>query len=234
MEIDQIQTGSLTVYAGPMCSGKSSEVIARLSRHGDTITKHRGGARPLYINSSLDLVRSGTGISSHASRFSGAPDNIDIVTTTLLSDVDVSDREIIGIDEAQFFKDLVETSRKWLKMGKHLVCGGLSGDSNLQPIGKIHELLCIADEFILLRAICHYCISETKGAVLRYDKLSGMRASFTVKISGDLQQQVDVGDAESKYRPVCRNHHHKVMVDMMSLQTGETVEFDTRLSEAIS
>ncbi len=212
--------GSLTVFTGPMCSGKSSSMYERLIKHSDTVTEHCGGPRPLYINHSLDFCRSESGFFLH-SKSSREPSDkqIDRVSVSKLSDVNADGREVIGIDEGQFFPDLFSMVTIWIGLGKQVIVAALSSDAQMKSMGEVHLLLPIAEEFYFLRAICYYCLLEFKGTnrVIRPGDLEAIRASFTLKLEGDSTKQVDVGDAISKYKPVCRSHHvenlRKLQVD---------------------
>jgi len=213
----QKSVGSLTIIIGPMCSGKSTRNIEWLASHYDAVTSQIGGPVPLYITHTNDKQRAKDNniAYSHASRFKGLPSNIDSISTERLSDVDVSDRIFIGIDEGQFYEDLVPTVLKWIDDGKQLTISSLVGDFNMRSFGDITDLIPHADDVIFTKAICHYCLKDFKNSekTMHSNDLHTMRASFTVKISGDLSKQIEVGDASEKneiekpvYKPTCRKH----------------------------
>lgn len=198
---------SLTIFTGCMFSNKSTRLIQEITRYADaTTSSDETHPKPLLINNCLDNRSKETVISSHSSAFKGISSKVDIVFAKSLSEVDVSDYDVIGIDEVQFFSDLKETVVKWLSLGKHIYCAGLNGDANQNHFGQIHDLLPICDHFEFLHAICQICMEEKRKekAVLTPVDFQGMKASFSKRIISSLSQ-IDVG-ASDKYIAVCRKH----------------------------
>ncbi len=208
-EISQARSvGSLTVYTGPMFCGKTSHLVADLTRWADICSGSeicQRSARPLLINCKKDTRDPANTISSHSSSYKGLSQYVDIVAATTLKEVDVAGRNVIGVDEAQFFPDLVETIEIWLNLGINVYCAGLDSDSNMHIFGHIHELLHIADSFVKLPAICSKCLqemSEVRGPVLPANLPI---ASFSARYVHSLKDQVVIGGADI-YMPACRYH----------------------------
>lgn len=178
--------GKLTLVIGPMFAGKSSELL-RMIHLRDVI-----GHKTVVINHSSDK-RYGDGImSTHHGLNRPAymlPKLGDVYT--VCPDIQVSANLLI-IDEGQFFPDLVEHVSYWAdKTGIDIVVAGLDGDIHRKPMGRILELIPMADEVIRLTALCTDC---KDGTVAIFSKLrSG------IAIGG-------VGGAE-KYKAVCRKHY---------------------------
>ena len=231
---DQISfSGFLVILYGPMFSGKTSELIKRLSQHSDIFSSQiKFSKPPLYVCHVFDLERTESPSNSstikdtsepsspnclsqlrrsesngtpysHATRFKGVPDNIDSVFAAKLSDVDIEGRHIIGVDEAQFFDDL-ELVNSWVDKGITVIAAGLHANYEGKKFGKILDMIPNADDSVFLPAVCYYCVMENKG-VLRMDRLHNMKASHTVKIS-ESKELIDPG-AIKDYRPACRSHH---------------------------
>ena len=101
----------LDIIIGPMFSGKTTELLRRLS-----IYKHLN-LRVLCINHSFD-VRNDQGISTHSNYIDPKRlTNYDnIKTSNLLNIIDnANEYDIIGIDEAQFFGvELLEFVEKFV------------------------------------------------------------------------------------------------------------------------
>lgn len=98
---------SLEIVYGCMFAGKSTELIARLTRRADF------GKKCLYINHSKDirLSESTDGIvSTHNSGFQKLSKKITGIKVSHINDIDINVDEYddIGIDEFQFFHDKVE------------------------------------------------------------------------------------------------------------------------------
>jgi len=202
--------GYLAGFVGCMFSGKTTSLITEITRYIDII-KYCQFKKPLLINSKIDDRDNSNVISSHSSSYTGISKDIDIIAVKNLSEVDVSNYSVIGIDEAQFFSDLYETIVQWLKKGKKIYFAGLVGDYKQNQFGDIHKLLPLINDIKFCTAVCSTCLSEyTKnGSILTPEILSTMKASFTKKISGTSNTgnnvQIDVG-SEDKYRPSCRKH----------------------------
>jgi thymidine kinase len=233
-------TGSLSVFTGPMYSGKTSHLIQHLTQHADICYGNNncgnngcntynscdsncsdngysscdncdGGYRNvLLINSSVDTRDTSRTVSSHSSSYKGVSDKITILSVLTLGEVDVTKYDIVGVDECQFFPDLLETVEKWLKLGKHIYCAGLDSDAKMKKFGQVHDLLHLSDRFVKLTAYCSLCLKEKKYDILTPDNLP--TASFTGRVVAHYQSktQIDVGGAD-KYQPVCRFHMHQLL-----------------------
>lgn len=181
---------SLDLIIGPMFSGKTSELIRQL------VTYSKAGFNVLYINSSFDS-RSDVGFSTHNSSLSTTQSDIKMVKVSkLMSDVRlVQNSDVIGVDEAQFFDDLVDFYRFAVEtLKKKVVVCGLNGTSQRSRFGQITELVPVCDNITFLHSFCTRC-AEGKTIV---------PAPFSKRIS-TVQSTVCVGGIES-YIPVCRAH----------------------------
>ena len=172
-----------------MCSGKTTELLRRLEVASV-------GKKCLYINSNIDsrdTTSSGLNVTSHNPLYSGIATKVQTVKCSKLMNVDVANFDVIGIDEAQFFGDLVVACHTFVDlMKKCVIVAGLNSDWRRQKFGHISELLCKADDITLLKACCVDCAVKGKYVA----------APFTWKISPDTQR-VDSGGCE-KYTPLCR------------------------------
>jgi thymidine kinase len=210
------QSGQLSIYVGPMFSGKSSKLLQELSTYADI------GMRTLYVNHADD-IRSTQGdsvVSTHSSQYSGLSKRVDSKKTALLAQVDTSPYQVIGVDESQFFDDLVPTVTRWVqKERKIVVCVGLDGDAFMKPFGHLLELIPLADTVVKLTAKCHRCLENLQklreqgtasvfsGQTRIIPGLQGplCEAPFTLRLTTETSQKI-VGGAD-KYIPVCRYHH---------------------------
>jgi thymidine kinase len=111
------------------------------------------------------------------------------ISTHLLADVTqvVSENDIIGIDEGQFYPDLVSTVQQWLSMNKIVIVSALDGDFQQQPFGQVLQLIPLAEKITKLNAVCHVCTAD---------------APFSRRITTETNQQVIGGD--DKYIACCR------------------------------
>ena len=114
----------------------------------------------------------------HHYHFNTSPDMYETVNNLLTCD-------IILINEAQFFPDLVSFVKEFLKKGKHIYVYGLDGDFKQDRIGFILDLVPLCDSIIKLKAKC----------------LCGNCAIFSKRISSEIEQY----QPNAEYIPVCRN-----------------------------
>ena len=182
-----LRTGYLGLILGPMFSGKSSMLMRQL------VTLVDLGQPCCYVNSKED-TRTTTCVSTHGSQPLESP-KITYLKTSSLALVDVSGFSVIGVDEGQFFEDLVPIINEWVMSKKVVFVAGLSGDSFKRPFGSLHILAPQADDVMYLKAKCVTCLES--GALVD--------AAFTKRlVVGTETKLIGGGD---KYAPVCRLHH---------------------------
>jgi len=188
----------LSVWVGPMFAGKTSTLLREAQFQLDL----QPNKRILIINHSLDS-RDSRGVSSHQGNFPGP--QLPWCKSNLLSTVDITEVDLIVVDEAQFFPDLEIMVKQWLQLDKMIYVGGLNADVNQNFFGEIYRLLPLADRFTHLTAICSHCIKAYNG-IITPEILKSMTAPFTARIEPEISDnQIDIGGAE-KFRPSCRFH----------------------------
>ena len=98
--------------------------------------------------------------------------------------------DVIGIDEGQFFADLVEVCEELALMGKRVLIAALNGDFRMEPFPVIQRIIAKADKIKLLKAYCFNCHKDAK---------------FSLRIVQS-NETVLIGAGES-YKPACRECH---------------------------
>lgn len=151
-----------------MFSGKTSALI-RNQVEGvhlilDYDTTHADKSYPSYLSS-----HDGVSISCYK-------------TKTLTIDISVAD--VISINEAQFFPDLIPFIKSALKQNKKVYVYGLDGDYKQESFGQMLALLPIADEYTKLYAICK----------------CGKRAAFSKRMTSTKEQYAP----HDEYQASCR------------------------------
>ncbi|BAU80146.1 thymidine kinase [Tokyovirus A1] len=179
----------LEIICGPMRSGKTTELRRRLGVFSSI------GFKVLYVNSSKDTRQGPEGsvaFSTHNSELSGASRAFESQKVLFVKDIEIADFDVIGIDEAQFFKekDFAERVLVIVRSGKRVIVSGLDGDFEQKKMGKILSLIPQADSVSKLLASCDFCAKK---------KLM-VPAPFTKRLSDDQKQEV-VGNM---YASVCR------------------------------
>jgi thymidine kinase len=140
--------GWLEVVCGPMCSGKSEELIRRLRR------AEIAGQRALVVKPRIDDRYDIGHVVSHAGVKMRA------VAVSKPQDIPglAGGYAVIGIDEVQFFPpEIVLTIDVLVERGTRVVAAGLDQDFRGLPFGSLPELLCRAELVDKLQAVCHRC-----------------------------------------------------------------------------
>jgi thymidine kinase len=144
--------GRIEVITGPMFSGKSEELIRRLKRA--RIARQRVAC----FKPDIDLRYHRTAIASHSAQ---THDALTVANVTHLREAlypQLSEVEVIGIDEAQFFDEaIVQLTVELVHLGKRIVLAGLDTTFTGDPFGPIPALMAISDEVTKLSAVCMVC-----------------------------------------------------------------------------
>lgn len=203
-----LHRGTLDLRFGPMRSAKTTWLNMELTHKADTMFRclkivHVDDKRKDVESSSQD----GT---THNSTFKSISDKITVVHASTLAEVDVTEYHVIGVDEAQFYPDLVTTVLEWVRQGKHVRVVGLDGNFKMEKFGsefgQILHLIPAADSAVKLSATCVKCLEELQANDYK-GNIFAIPGGFTRKIGGDMTSEKDVGGSD-KYVPVCRYHHH--------------------------
>lgn len=168
---------------GPMFSGKSTELIRRCQRLQSI------GKKVIIINSTKD-TRCGDMIQTH--------DKKEMIALKLDKLIDLVDKkefneiEVIAIDEAQFFEDLLDMAKKFtFDYDKEVIICGLDGDFNQHKFGQIIDLIPLSTKVDKLSGYCGLCNNKTEG-------------QFTIRTTDNNSQEL-IGDSDI-YICVCKNH----------------------------
>lgn len=141
-------TGWIEVICGSMFSGKTEELIRRLTRA--LIARQKVEIfKPI-----IDQRYSKNKIVSHKdSAIHSTPVHFarDIL-------INCSDCEVIGIDEVQFFDDeIVDVSNELANQGKRVIAAGLDMDFKGRPFSPMDRLMAISEYITKVHAICMDC-----------------------------------------------------------------------------
>jgi len=161
-----------------MFSGKSSELMRRIRRYGfarkhTVVLKYKG-----------DVRYDETDASTHDKvKCKAVP-----VLTMAEADALVSQYDVVGVEEGQFFPDLVPYCSKWADGGKVVIVAGLDSTFQRKPFGSMLDLIPLAEEVTKLSSVCLKC---------------GREAAFTHRTTPETAVEV-IGGSES-YEPLCRS-----------------------------
>ncbi len=144
-----MRRGSVEVICGSMFSGKTEELIRRLSRAERA--RRRVQAFKPRIDDRYDPAR----IVSHAAL---AIDAVAVATSESLAARVEPLTDVVGIDEAQFFdRDIVTVVDALANRGVRVVVAGLDQDYLGRPFPPMPDLMAIAEEVTKVRAVCTVC-----------------------------------------------------------------------------
>ncbi|EAL62823.1 hypothetical protein ACTFIW_008026 [Dictyostelium discoideum] len=153
MIVTQI-AGKIQVIFGPMFSGKTTELIRRIKRFN-------------FANKKCLLIKY-----SKDTRYNDNIDKSFLVThdkqnyqafpCSILEDVkeQAQNYDVIGIDEGQFFPDVVQFSEDLANQGKTVIIAALDGTFQRKPFQSVIDLVSKAEYITKLTAVCMVCYNE--------------------------------------------------------------------------
>ena len=193
--------GKLEVYYGPMCSGKTLKLRSRLSEFLDI------GVKTCYINSSKDTRSSSdSAYSTNSSLHSNT--TLDSFKLKSLSEhtsiKDFHTYNVIGVDESQFFDDLLDAVNLWISQGKIVLVAGLNGNYKMEKFGQILDLIPISDHSEHLKSHCKACLRDSLKIYPNNTFVND--APFTLRTVSSTDETLIGGSL--LYSPVCRYHYH--------------------------
>jgi len=181
-----IFSGQIQLILGPMFSGKTTELLRRIQRY--SIAQ----AKCLLIKHSKDDRYNNSLVITHDKR-TISNEYIDKTTCsnlkTLCDNIQISEYECIGIDEAQFYSGLLEFCDHAANLGIVVVVAALSGDFERKAFGDVLQLIPLCEDVITLKSVCMSCYRE--------------EASFSYRINTDNKEVECVGGPED-YKALCR------------------------------
>jgi len=174
--------GQIQVIFGPMFSGKTTELIRRLKRY--QIANHKC----LIIKYANDDRYDKDGIATHDKQTLAATSTLELSSLKHVS----NSYSVIGIDEGQFFPDVVPFAEQMADKGKIIIVAALDGDFQRRGFGNILNLVPLAENIVKLNAVCMLCFQE---------------GSFTKRKGSETA--VEVIGGQDKYLATCRACYHK-------------------------
>ena len=167
-----------------MFSGKTTELRKKLS-------VHKFAGHSCYLIKSAVDTRHVSDVKTHA----GDGVKADRVCRTLseVTDEDVARVDVIGIDEGQFFPDLMTRCERFASLGKIVYVAALRSRADGSAFAPVAELWPRVERIHDMQAVCLPCGNGAKS-----------RASFTIAIGGRPTGDVLIGGAET-YVAVCRS-----------------------------
>ena len=142
------QSGWMEVICGSMFSGKTEELIRRLKRSK-------------IANQRVEIFKPSTDVRYHETNIVSHDENYIPSTPVQHSEQIIllaGDKQVIGIDEAQFFDmELPRVCEVLTQKGIRVIVAGLDMDFSGMPFGPIPRLLATAEYITKVHAICMVC-----------------------------------------------------------------------------
>jgi thymidine kinase len=176
------ECGKIKIFLGPMFAGKSIRLI-------NTIKKC------IYENKKIVYITHYNNINS-SDKYELK--NITCLKCNTLNEIfnELLQFDVIGIDEAHYFSDLVEVCEKLSFLGKQIYVAALNGDYKMEPFNNVTKLISICDIIKLMKAFCYYCDNNAK---------------FTIKVNNqNLDENININNLNNIpyfdiYKPVCKS-----------------------------
>jgi len=141
--------GWLEVISGPMFSGKTTQLILRVSQ------AQAVGLRVQAFKPESDTRDGDQELRSHAGQCIRV---VSVGKAAHILDLVEPETYVVALDEAQFFDaGIVEVCRELADRGLHVIAAGLDMDFRRQPFGPMPELLAMAEVVTKTTALCSIC-----------------------------------------------------------------------------
>ena len=173
--------GKIELILGPMFSGKSTRLIEAIRK---SVYRNKKSIMIKFIGDQRYSKKSEV-VTHDLIKY----DSIECSNLSESFDT-LREYDIIGVDEGQFFPDLVEISEKLAHLKKTVIIAALNGDFRMEPFPVIARIIPKADKIKLLKAYCFNCHKDAK---------------FSLRIVQS-NETVLIGAGES-YKPACRECH---------------------------
>ncbi len=188
--------GKLEIIMGTMFSGKTSYCLNKIALFVELNLK------VLYINIDFD-DRSELEFSTHNPIFNNVDfknknkmnENLTMSKVRDFSNIAFESYDIVMIDEAHFFDDIIKFTKKLLDNKKHVIIATLIADYKGNKFGKVLDLIPICDEIVRLESYCIECSKQKKIN----------KAIYSKRITKN-KESIDIGGSD-KYIAVCREHY---------------------------
>lgn len=193
--------GRIQLIIGPMFSGKTTELIRLLKRY------QFANYHCLVIKYNKDIRYNPDCVVSHDKQ------SLEAVKAAELSPFleSANDYDVIGIDEGQFFPDVVSFANEMAERGKIVLVAALDSTFEKKAFGDILQLIPLAENVVKLTAVCMNCYKE---------------ASFTKRIGNEKEVEV-IGGAD-KYLCVCRKCYNLDTKPISKLDAKPVSKLDTK------
>lgn len=152
----------IEVITGPMFSGKSEELIKRIT------TLSYAEIKTLIVKPKIDNRFSHNEIVSRSGK---KIECFNCENTAEIKKIFNKSYKVVVIDEVQFFdEDLFDYIVELANSGIKVIASGLDMDFKMKPFGIMPNLLAVAEKVTKLKAVCIVCKSTNASTSFRLTK----------------------------------------------------------------
>lgn len=186
-----MQSGMLSLVMGPMYAGKTTYLI-------DLYEKNiKFGKKVIVLTHSSEIRYSIENLSTHNKKSITCLKHASIKEFLQKNTDEISNANVIMVDESQFFEDLMEVLYMVNTLCKEVYVFGLDGDFKRNKFGNILDLIPHCDDVKKLKAKCNRCEND---------------AIFSHRITNN-SKQVLVGSSDD-YQALCRLCYNNAISSM--------------------
>ena len=212
-------TSRFDLILGPMYSGKSTRLMQMTEKYT------YANKKILFINHLIDNRSSHNAIKSH--------DDIEkpAIKLSRLEEISVKlfdETDVFGIDEAQFFLDLIPFLYRCEKHGKICVIAGLDGDYIRQPLGSILCSIPLCDTVVKLSAVEQQQQQQQQHDAQNASSIK--KAIFTINKKVNYKQ-LEYSEENDYF---VQGESTSLRIDIGTTQDYQSVSRDTFLKKCIS
>ena len=200
-ENEATNSGKIELIFGPMFSGKSTELHRRIRRHkiagrSVLLVKYKDDTRYAHIcGSNANVTHDYQSLPAHSAReLMGNVDNI------------AHNYDVIGIDEGQFFGDVVEFCDRWANKGKVVICAALDGTYEREMFNDILKLVPMAESVDKLTSVCAMCSKDASFTLRCYNN-----SKDSGEGKEDEEEPVELIGGAEMYKAACRKCYFAAM-----------------------
>jgi thymidine kinase len=171
--------GHITSIVGPMCGGKTTELIAFKRRNEIAgrrvlLIKHPSDNR--YSSESKVMTHDRVGEEGFT-----AMDSERLFKCGLSTEFIRTHYDVVCVDEGQFYSDVDLFCDSLANLGLKVYCSALLANYRREPFLNISRLMALSEDIIHVKAV---------------DRKTGADASFTLKHNAESGQEIEVGGLE--------------------------------------
>ncbi len=168
----------ITLILGPMFSEKTTTMLSKIHKYTFTnkkclVIKYKNDKR----YTSDETIKTHGGLLYI--------DNI--ICDDDLNNINADSYDIIGIDEGQFFKNIL-TAHTWALAGKVIIISALDGDFAQNIFKNVADIIPYCNSIIKMNGICMVCKEN--------------ESIFTIRKNND--KRIELIGGEDTYKSVCR------------------------------